>query len=49
MSGPLRGIIANEKGKGYGKQIMMAIRESLIACDKTSETEKGVPLFKGGQ
>jgi hypothetical protein len=29
------GIIANEKGKGYGKQIMMAIREYLISCDKT--------------
>jgi hypothetical protein len=29
------GIIANEKGKGYGKQIMMAIREYLISCDRT--------------
>jgi hypothetical protein len=29
------GIIANEKGKGYGKQIMMAIRAHLISCDQT--------------
>src|SRR5258708_1931174 len=28
------GIIANEKGKGYGKQIMMAIRDYLISSDK---------------
>jgi len=27
------GIIANEKGKGYGKQIMRAIREYLISSD----------------
>ena len=28
------GIIANEKGRGYGKQIVMAIREHLIAANK---------------
>jgi len=28
------GVIANEKGKGYGKQVMSAIREYLIAADK---------------
>ncbi len=28
------GIIANEKGKGYGKQIMVAIKEYLISVDK---------------
>ena len=29
------GIIAKEKGRGYGKQIMIAIRNYLIAKDKT--------------
>lgn len=29
------GIIANEKGKGYGKEIMTAIRDYLAAKDKT--------------
>ena len=28
------GIIANEKGQGYGKQIMLAIRDYLISADK---------------
>lgn len=28
------GIIANEKGKGYGKQIVIAIREHLISANK---------------
>jgi len=28
------GIIANEKGKGYGKQVMIAIRDYLIFSDK---------------
>lgn len=29
------GIIANEKGKGYGRQIMVSIRNELISQDKT--------------
>jgi GNAT superfamily N-acetyltransferase len=28
-------VIANEKGKGYGKKVMTAIREYLVACDQT--------------
>ena len=35
LSSILGGIIANEKGKGYGKQVVVAIREYLIACDTT--------------
>lgn len=29
------GVIANEKGKGYGKQVMLAMREYLLAHDQT--------------